>query len=485
MKDEKKKSFLIRITYLKKDFFNDEKGVKKNMSTTDNKITADQLLERGVLVANEHLMREALKRGANPNQEDEEGYSLLMRAVEIGEYRLVETLLMAGANVLHQNKRGETVFDLAMMDANEEMFYLLNSYAFKGEKAELDKMNAPLTEETKTLINVLKSKEYFVIPSLLARGASADVKDDEGRYLVHLAVLNDDWSLLDYLIENNEDLNHVWEEKKASGLMLAFKNGNKKMAKALIQNKVDLDLKDGYNETVLHHAVRQSQEDIFYDLLARGANLNIQNNKGWTPLVLAVRRGNKKMVSWLVKEGTNLALEDQNGWQALTWAADLGHSSLAKMLINAGADINHQDKKGRTALMRAVKNEYTETVFTLLMHNADEKIQDIYGKTALDYAVERGAQESIKLLSLTENLKQKKEENKKAVEFQKEGVQEAFFDDDGKVFASVQKAKKHQIYQLKTDGKELYLTPVSLKKSNHLQKILKDVLLFNLKREKE
>ena len=161
---KKKKSFLIRITYLKKDFFNDEKGVKKNMSTTDNKITADQLLERGVLVANEHLMREALKRGANPNQEDEEGYSLLMRAVEIGEYRLVETLLMAGANVLHQNKRGETVFDLAMMDANEEMFCLLNSYAFKGEKGELDKMNAPLTEETKTVSRsfaFFREKSFF------------------------------------------------------------------------------------------------------------------------------------------------------------------------------------------------------------------------------------------------------------------------------------------------------------------------------------
>ncbi len=336
-----------------------------------------------------------------------------------------------------------------------------------------------------SLQQAVENKETYLIIPLLEKGLSAEVFNKDGNAPVHLSVLKEDINLLKYLIENKANLNLLNTYTKRSALMMAVQGNYEKATSLLVKAGADLDCQDVYKEAAIHVAVRYGYEEISKLLIKRKANLNIQNNKGWTPLIVAIRRGNKKICSWLVEEGTNLALEDQNGWQALTWAADLGHSSLVKMLINAGANINHQDKKGRTALMRAVKNEYTETVFTLLMHNADEKIQDIYGKTALDYAVERGSQESIKLLSLTENLKSKTNQDQKVVAPQKEGVQEAFFDDDGKVFASAQEAKKHQIYQLKTDGKELYLTPISLKKSDHLKKILKDVLLFNLKREKE
>ena len=334
------------------------------------------------------------------------------------------------------------------------------------------------------LQKAVENKETYLMIPLLEKGLRADVFNKEGNAPIHLAILKEDINLLKYLIENKADLNILNAYTKRSALMMAVQGNYEKAASLLVKAGADLDAQDVYKESAIHVAVRYGFEEISKLLIQRNANINIQNNKGWTPLIVAIRRGNKKISSWLVEKGTNLTLEDQNGWQALTWAADLGHSSLVKMLISAGADINHQDKKGRTPLMRAVKNEYTETVFTLLMHNADTNIQDIYGKTAMDYAAERGSQESMKLLSLTENLKKKAEDNQ-VVAKENQAVQETFFDERGQVFVSVNQANQKQLYQLKTDGKELYLTPVELKKSIQLKKILKDVLFMGLKRERE
>ena len=159
----------------------------------------------------------------------------------------------------------------------------------------------------------------------------------------------------------------------------------------------------------------------------------------------------------------------------------MGHTGLVKTLIEAGSDMNHQDERGRTALVRAVKNDYIETVFLLLMKGADASIQDVYGKTALDYAQERGCQESVKLLLLTEKFNQEQKQDS----FSKEKLQDLFLNEKGEVFGTLKMQGKQKIYQLKTDGKEIYLKQVELKKSTPLQKILKDVLIKNLMHQKE
>ncbi|MBO7244306.1 MAG: ankyrin repeat domain-containing protein [Alphaproteobacteria bacterium] len=340
-------------------------------------------------------------------------------------------------------------------------------------------------EVDKELKKVLDRKEIYLIVPVLEKGAKSDVMNEEGNAPIHLAVLNDNLHVLKYLIEKKADLNLVNPYTKRSALMMAVQGQDEKMANVLINAGANLNLQDSYNETALHVAVRYANEPITDLLIKRGANLDIQNNKGWTALMIAIRRANKKLVSALIENGANIHLTDKNGWSALTWAVDLGHGSFAKSLIEKGADINIQDSKGRTPLMRAVKNDYTEAVFALLMKDADIDVKDVYGKTAMDYAVERGFQECIKLLSLVKKREEKKAVAKEVEQDNSLEIKDVFSTEKGAVLATLSKQVPNQIFKVKTDGKKLYLTPVSLKKSEVLKKVLKDVLLFGLKREKD
>ncbi len=332
------------------------------------------------------------------------------------------------------------------------------------------------------LKKALDKKETYMIIPFLEKGASAEISNEEGNCPIHLAILNYDLNLLKYMIENKANLNVQNRLTKRTALMMAVQEKEERFIELLIKAGADLDIVDGYKETVLHVAVRQSNEALVGLLMKRGANLDIQNDKGWTALMIAVRRNNKKIFSALLEKGADIHLKDKNGWQAISWAADLGHTTLTKLLLDAGADIDCVDEKGRTPLMRAVKNDYVETVFLLLMKGAKVQIKDIYGKTALDYAVERGCQESQKLLQLAGKNEDRKE--KEALPQEIKEPETVFVSQDEKIFMTVKGEEKKKLYQLVQMDKKFYLTPVFVQNQSILKKKLKEVFLFNLKREK-
>lgn len=108
----------------------------------------------------------------------------------------------------------------------------------------------------------------------------ANIQDDEGKTLLHLAAWND----------------------------------NAEVATLLIHAGADVNLYDKGAKTALHYAVLLDNAfDVAAELLIADCNINAKDNDGWTPLHYAAHRGNLQAVYFLILAGADIHIQDNNG----------------------------------------------------------------------------------------------------------------------------------------------------------------------------
>jgi hypothetical protein len=104
----------------------------------------------------------------------------------------------------------------------------------------------------------------------------------------------------------------------------------------------------------LHHAAIRGHIEIARLLLQNGAEVNVRSNHGYTPLHSAARNGHVDILHLLVENGANLEAQENTGWRALHSAAYRGNLSFIQELISRyHVDINARIYVGRTALWMA------------------------------------------------------------------------------------------------------------------------------------
>ena len=81
-----------------------------------------------------------------------------------------------------------------------------------------------------------------------------------------------------------------------SQLFKAIRDGNLQVVQALIQKGVNLDCKNDYGQTPLHHAVLYEKVTIVELLLEKGANLDSKNKNGIMPLHHAAALGQESIL---------------------------------------------------------------------------------------------------------------------------------------------------------------------------------------------
>ena len=108
---------------------------------------------------------------------------------------------------------------------------------------------------------------------------------------------------------------------------------------------------DVYGWTPLHAASYNGHIEIARLLLQNGAEVNVRNNYGWTPLHFAAFQGHVDILHLLVENGADLEAEDDGGWRALHQSALCGHLAFVKELVTRyHVDINATENHGNTAL---------------------------------------------------------------------------------------------------------------------------------------
>lgn len=165
----------------------------------------------------------------------------------------------------------------------------------------------------------------------------------------------------------------------------------------LTSDAVDIDKPNDDGDTGLMLASKNGHRKVVEFLLKKGANPNLQNNSGITALMNA--NHHKEIASLLIDSGADVNMVNDRGMTALIYAASsiIGDTTIA-LLISKGADINIQNNIGNTALMQAAEFDNYENVRLLIAEGADKNIQNDNGETALIKSSHPTFSKSINLL---------------------------------------------------------------------------------------
>jgi len=130
------------------------------------------------------------------------------------------------------------------------------------------------------------------VRDLLAKGASPDARDREGRPPLVSAILGNSVALVGLLLESKADPDaadpHGW-----TPLHFAAEEALPQMASLLLAKNANPNLKDDAGNTPLHRAVfsARGRDEVVRLLRKHGARDDVKNKAGETPRSLAARLG--------------------------------------------------------------------------------------------------------------------------------------------------------------------------------------------------
>jgi len=196
----------------------------------------------------------------------------------------------------------------------------------------------------------------------------SDAIDDDEPALIREALQSDpDETILIYLMTHQPRLstmiqiveaippsvNRIDDDTDMLPLHYAVQAGSYDMVNFLIENRSEINARDGYENSPLHYAV--NSPCITRLLLTKGANPNLQNEEGDTPL--------------------HRAINDNAPFESIL------------LLLSKGADPTLRNADGRTCLFLAMQKEDERLLNTLVIHGADPNEKDADGVSLLNYAI--------------------------------------------------------------------------------------------------
>jgi uncharacterized protein len=95
------------------------------IDTIDYTCSLGSALMAATYKSNNEIVESLLKKGANPDQVDENGQTALMLASQFGNKNIVSLLLEYKADKTILNKEGKSAFELAVFSGNTEIIELL------------------------------------------------------------------------------------------------------------------------------------------------------------------------------------------------------------------------------------------------------------------------------------------------------------------------------------------------------------------------
>jgi ankyrin repeat protein len=170
----------------------------------------------------------------------------------------------------------------------------------------------PFTIEQR-LLDAVRRNDRPTIERALERGAPLGARDDIGRGVVLLAVL--DAQNLD-LVRWLRAKGAAVDEPDAGGrnaLSFAAETGQTEVARFLLDQGSLVERRDVQQRTALFNAALGNHTEIVALLLDRGADPNARDQFGDTPLIVACAKGSGPAAALLLARGADASLRDQEG----------------------------------------------------------------------------------------------------------------------------------------------------------------------------
>jgi ankyrin repeat protein len=124
----------------------------------------------------------------------------------------------------------------------------------------------------------------------------------EKNELLLKAVSNGDKETVENLIKEGADVNYVKEVGpwvKMNLLITSINKGQFAISKILIENKADVNWKDGFKTAAIMYAASVGNKALVELLLVNGANINDSDGQGNTVLTAAKESKNKELIKFV------------------------------------------------------------------------------------------------------------------------------------------------------------------------------------------
>lgn len=179
------------------------------------------------------------------------------------------------------------------------------------------------------LHSAIAKGSFPLVRDLLAQGVPIDTLNTAHMTPLHAAVDADNYDIVELLLQRGAEPNAV---SKANGETPIHLAKSPEIAELLINNKANMDARDEWLLSPLHHAAKSGLGDVVAVLLQHGARVDYYDGLHRTPLIVAAFSGHKECVEELASNGANLAAKDKSGRTALDLAKAMGHTEVHKLL---------------------------------------------------------------------------------------------------------------------------------------------------------
>jgi ankyrin repeat protein len=384
-----------------------ESAVKDGSVVLDSESLEENTLCNAIKSGEIDLSLSLIMSGFNTNLLDENNISALYYACSLGNLKLVQALLSAGANPnIGKKNNNITPLHIATFKGHANIVKEL-LYKTTADPNIIDDLgNTPLKIAS-------ENNNLYIIELLISRGAKReDLKSQDYKSVVssshslkseenklphtdNVATEDDDIS------ESSAASTEEYIPQVSNELCFAIENGDLDLAFGLIASGCDLNKLDIHKTSALHYASTLGNSELVKALLDAGADPNIKDlDVNGTPIHAASYNGHLGVVKILLEYRADANSKDKHGRTPLQHASEYGHKDIVEHLLKSGADPNILDGFNIAAPIHyAAKNGHLDVVKILLYYRADKNLEDKNGNTAKYFSDDKGHAEISNYLS--------------------------------------------------------------------------------------
>jgi ankyrin repeat protein len=221
--------------------------------------------------------------------------------------------------------------------------------------------------------DLARSRGHVALADLLdeARKRPPDIlaRDSEGRFPLHLAILDRLPQVVPGLVAQGADVN-ARDKHGCTPLHLAVQAELPEAADALIQAGADRNSPDLMGRSPLHWAAALGSPQVAEVLVSRGAHVDARDQRGLAPLHVAAMEGREDVARGLLDGGADVNIRDLQGNTPLLLAAAGGQMGIARLLLARGAWVNDADQSGSAPFQAAIAGRQWSVARLLAEHGA-------------------------------------------------------------------------------------------------------------------